>query len=167
MQPSEYLSSLSGKITLSEAVFSDVEDILALQKLAFISEAELYNNFNIEPLKQTIESIQDDFQTHVFLKAVCNNKIVGSVKGRETGEFCQIGKLIVHPGFQNQGLGKRLMQEIENLFPDTQKFILYTGDRSEKNIYLYESLGYKKYELFADEKIPDVHLIKLIKENKA
>jgi len=153
-------------ITVSRANIDDLEEILTLQKLAFISEAELYNDYNIEPLKQTIASIREDFQIHIFLKAVCNNKIIGSVKGRETLEYCWIGKLIVHPEFQNKGIGRRLMHEIEGLFPDTTQFQLYTGNRSQKNIHLYESLGYKKQGLMKDEKAPDVHLIKLVKENK-
>jgi ribosomal protein S18 acetylase RimI-like enzyme len=157
---------MQGKIEITKAVFNDLEEILALQKLAFISEAELYDNYDIEPLQQTIENIRADFETHIFLKAVYNGKIVGSVKGRDTGEYCWIGKLIVHPDFQNQGLGRRLMKEIESLFPNTNQFVLYTGNRSDKNIYLYESLGYEKREVFKDEKMPDVHLIKLIKENK-
>lgn len=152
-------------ITVSRANIDDLEEILNLQKLAFISEAELYNDYNIEPLKQTIASVREDFKIHIFLKAVCNNKIVGSVKGRETDGYCWIGKLIVHPEFQNKGIGRRLMREIEGLFPNIKQFQLYTGNRSQKNIHLYESLGYKKQGLLKDEKTPDVHLVKLVKCN--
>ena len=38
---------------------------------------------------------------------------------------CHIGKLIVHPDFQNKGIGRELMTEIERLFPHCHKFSLY------------------------------------------
>lgn len=165
MPSSIFLHRSLGEIIISEANFDNLNEILSLQKISFISEAKLYNNYEIEPLKQTIESIQEDFRTHTFLKAVYNNRIIGSVKGRNTGEYCWIGKLIVHPDFQNQGLGRKLMTEIENYFPESEKYVLFTGNRSDKNIHLYESMGYVKHEIYKDEKIPDVHLIKLIKMN--
>jgi ribosomal protein S18 acetylase RimI-like enzyme len=49
----------------------------------------------------------------------------------------------VHPDFQNQGLGTRLMNEVESRFPQARRFWLMTGAKSQKNIYLYQKLGYK------------------------
>lgn len=72
---------------------------------------------------------------------------MGSVKARETGEFCWIGRLIVAPEFQNRGIGRELMAKIENEFPATKEYLLCTGFKSIKNIKLYESLGYQKGEV--------------------
>jgi len=36
----------------------------------------------IPPLLQTAEEIQDEFSTHMFLKAVIKHSIVGSVRAR-------------------------------------------------------------------------------------
>lgn len=150
-------------IKISKAGFEDLEHILELQKIAFISEAELYNNYSIEPLTQTLDSIKDDFNTYIFLKAEMGNKIVGSVKGRETGEFCWIGRLIVSPEFQNKGIGRKLMTEIEKEFPATSQYMLSTGYKSIKNITLYESLGYKRNEVFVGD---GIHMVKMIKDNR-
>src|SRR5437879_951203 len=49
---------------------------------------------------------------------------------------------MVHPRHQRQGIGGRLMQTIESMFPEAAKFELFTGNRSEGNIRLYERLGY-------------------------
>ncbi len=49
---------------------------------------------------------------------------------------------MVHPRHQRQGIGGRLMQAIESMFPEASKFELFTGNRSEGNIRLYERLGY-------------------------
>jgi len=63
-------------INISRAVFYDLPDILTLQKLAFISEAELYNDYNIEPLKKSLESIQNDFKNYIFLIAKHQKKML-------------------------------------------------------------------------------------------
>jgi len=45
--------------------------------------------------------------------------------------------IIVHPDFQNHGIGKRLVLEIEKEFPDAKQFLLCTGYKSFKNIKLF------------------------------
>jgi len=42
-------------IQISPAEFDNLQAILALQKECYLSEAELYNVYNIPPLTQTIE----------------------------------------------------------------------------------------------------------------
>jgi ribosomal protein S18 acetylase RimI-like enzyme len=134
------------------AVVSDAEEILPLQKLAYRSEAEIYDDFNIPPLVQTLGSIKNDFENQVFLKVVINGKIIGSVRAFAKEGTCYIGRLIVHPDFQNQGIGTKLMNEIEQIFKTCERFELFTGDRSYRNLYLYQKLGYK---IFKTAKITD------------
>ena len=160
------MPKIISEITFARAAAEDMAEILELQKAAFRSEAELYNNFKIEPLIQTLESISSDFAEYVFLKAVFNDKIVGSVKARITPEGCWIGRLIVHPDFQNKGIGRRLMLEIEKQFNEVKSFLLCTGYKSFKNISLYESIGYKKADQTTDEGLPGIHLVKMIKTVK-
>lgn len=98
------------------------------------------------------------------MKAEYKNDIVGSVRARETDGVCLIGRLIVAPEFQNKGIGRKLINVIENEFTAAQ-YLLFTGYKSIKNINLYESMGYQKCEEFTDEKTQDPQLIKLIKRN--
>ena len=67
-------------------------------------------------------------------------------QSREKGHTCHIGKLAVKPDLQDQGIGSMLMSEIESLFPAVDRFELFTGHRSNKNLYLYKKLGYVVYE---------------------
>jgi len=131
---------------IEKATVLDAEELLTLQKLAYRSEAEIYNDFNIPPLVQTLESIQKDLEDQFFLKAMISERIIGSVRAYAQGTTCYIGRLIVHPDFQNRGIGKRLMNEIETNFNQCERFELFTGDRSERNIYLYKKLGYKIFK---------------------
>jgi ribosomal protein S18 acetylase RimI-like enzyme len=148
---------------IERATVSDAEEILALQKLAYRSEAEIYNDFSIPPLIQTLESIQKDFEGKFFLKAVIHGKIIGSVRAYAKEGTCYIGRLIVFPDFQNRGVGTRLMNEIETIFNTCKRFELFTGDRSEKNLHLYQKRGYK---IFKTSNITDqttiVHLEKKV-----
>lgn len=157
--------AMKDDIKISKASIDDSAEILKLQKDAFMSEAELYSDFNIDPLTQTLDSLQKDFKNYLFLKAECGNEIVGCVKARETGEFCWIGRLMVNPEFQNQGIGKYLMTEVEKAFPKTKLYLLCTGYKSCRNINLYESLGYNKKELFNDERNQELILVKMVKGN--
>jgi ribosomal protein S18 acetylase RimI-like enzyme len=141
---------------IERAMISDAEEILILQKLAYRSEAEIYNDFNIPPLVQTLESIEKDFENQYFLKAVMDGKIIGSVRAYTKEGTCYIGRLIVHPDFQNRGIGTDLMNEIERIFNTCRRFELFTGDKSERNLYFYQKLGYK---IFKKAKITDQTMV--------
>jgi GNAT superfamily N-acetyltransferase len=118
--------------------------ILALQKLAYQSEARLYEDSNLPPLTQTLDSLRAEFDSWRVLEALDGDMLVGSVRARETEGTCHVGRLIVTPELQGRGVGTRLMRAIEAEFPETDCFELFTGSRSEANIRLYERLGYRR-----------------------
>jgi ribosomal protein S18 acetylase RimI-like enzyme len=130
---------------ISQASIEDAEAILKLQKIAYQSEAQIYNDFSISPLTQTLDQIKADFATKVFLKAVAGADIVGSVRGYQEKGTCYIERLIVQPAFQGQGTGTALMRHIESVFSEAKRFELFTGHRSERNIRLYQKLGYQAF----------------------
>ena len=49
--------------------------------MAYQSEAEIYGDDSLPALQQTLEELQKDFDRMLFLKAVVNGKIIGSVRG--------------------------------------------------------------------------------------
>ncbi len=134
------------KIDILQANNADLEFILQLQNECYRSEAEIYDDFDIPPLQQTIHSIEQEFQRCKFLKAVFEGVIIGSVRGNFDGETCYVGKLIVKSNFQNKGIGRLLMNSIESFFPDCKRFELFTGHKSTKNLYLYDKLGYIEFK---------------------
>jgi len=139
----------------------DLEEILALQKLAYQSEAELNNDFTIPPLLQTLGEIRAEFGQMLFLKVVKDNRIIGSVRAHVKDETCYVGRLIVHPAHQNCGIGSRLLQEIESRFK-CRRFELFTSQRSERNLYLYAKFGYREFKRAAlNEKTTLVFLEKV------
>ena len=134
------------------AAIGDACEILALQKLAFQSEARLYDDWTIAPLTQTLEELQAEFGRVTILKAQLGGVIVGSVRGAMRAEAVGVGRLMVSPEMQRRGIGGRLLGAIENYFPEARVFELFTGARSEQNIRLYRSLG---YEITGEKKLSE------------
>jgi len=151
---------------IKKAGLSDASEILNLQKLAYQSEAEIYDDFTIPPLTQTLKELKNKFKDNIFLKAVENGRIVGSVRSNVLDqETVYIGRLIVHPDYQNQGIGTKLMDKIEACFDNCKRFELIAGHKSVKNISMYRKRGYKifKKERFSDN-LYLVYMEKIIKK---
>ena len=129
-----------------EAILEDAAEILALQKKCYLQEAEIYNDHNIPPLHQTLASTKEEFKNQLVLKITDKQKIIGSVRGEMIDDTCKVGKLMVHPEYQNQGLGKKLMKSLELKCSKAKRFELFTGYQSHKNLGLYQALGYKEFE---------------------
>ena len=143
-----------------EAAIRDSKDLLEIQKLAYVSEAEIDGNYEIEPLLQSVKDVEEAFSHYCILKYVVEGKTIGSVRAYEENGTCYIGKLMVHPYFQGKGYGKELMRAIEERF-EGSRFELFTGCNSKKNIPFYEKLGYKGYK---KEKLPREDTIFLFME---
>lgn len=81
---------------IKKAEKNDLQKILDLQYLAYQSEAKLFNNPNIPPLRQTLVEVESEYQKGVVLKAVDeNNTIIGSVRAYYDNDTVYIGKLMV------------------------------------------------------------------------
>jgi len=149
-------------IKIENASVIDAEELHKLQKLAYVSEAKIYNDYTIPPLVQGVEETKEAFKTYIILKAVSGGRIIGSVRGELTEDYVYIGRLMVHPDFQGRGLGARLMKALEAEFPHIKKFTLATGHLSGRNLHLYHKLGYKEISREPVNKYYLVHMEKLI-----
>ena len=132
---------------INRAERTDLEKILKLQYLAYQSEAELVNNFLIQPLTETYEELIEEYEHGVIYKATDDNgQIIGSVRGYTQGGTLFIGKLIVHPSLQGRGIGTNLLACIEKDYQGLRKE-LYTSDKSSRNLVLYERNGYSRFKI--------------------
>ncbi|QIQ05700.1 GNAT family N-acetyltransferase [Streptomyces liangshanensis] len=156
-------------VTISAARAQDAEQILKLQYLCYQNEAELYGDYTIEPLTQTLDDLRAELDRGHGLVARLGDEVVASVRGTvdESGT-ARIAKLIVHPRLQRHGLGGRLLDAIELHFagePAARRFQLFTGHRSEGNLRLYRSRGYAPVS--AEQIGPRLRLVTLEKEAAA
>jgi predicted N-acetyltransferase YhbS len=131
---------------IDRATLPDAPEILALQKLAYQTEAALHDDYTIPPLTQTLDEIRAEFDKQLFLQATIEGRIVGSVRAYERDGTCFVGRLVVHPDLQNQGLGARLLGEIERAFGQAHRFELFTGHKSVRNLAFYRRRGYRPFK---------------------
>ena len=132
-----------GEMVMERATALDAPEILALQKIVYQHEAEIYDDWSLTPLKQTLADMRVDFESKTFIKAVVGGKIVGSVRGYMVeGATAHVSRLIVHPYFWQRGIGTKLVQEIEGRFPDARRFETFTGQKSRHTMEPYQRLGY-------------------------
>lgn len=133
-------------ITIDRANLAEAAPILALQKVAYQSEARLYGDFRIPPLTQTLEQLLEEMPRKVVLAARDGATLIGSARGFVREHTGVIERLIVHPDWQGRGIGTRLLVAIEAALRPVRRFELFTGHRSERNLALYERLGYVRFK---------------------
>ena len=143
---------------------SDAPGILGLQKTAGQCEAEIYNDDNLPALQQTLEELQNDFDRATYIKAVMNDKIIGSVRGQARDDTAYVSGAVVHPYYQRQEIGRRLMAEIEKAFPNAKRFEVKTGHKSERNLFQFRAQGYQEFK--TEPFTPAITWVYLQKERK-
>jgi GNAT superfamily N-acetyltransferase len=131
-------------VVIRPAVAGEAEQILVLRRLCYRSEVELYEDWSIPPMTQTLPELLAECEDHEVLVARLGDEVVGSVRGREEGGTCRAGRLIGPPRLQRRGIGGRLVGEHEGRFPRAERFELFTGHKSEGNLRLYRHLGYEE-----------------------
>ncbi|TDD44010.1 GNAT family N-acetyltransferase [Nonomuraea terrae] len=144
---------------IERAVAADAGEILTVQRAAYVSEAQLYGDPFVPPLVESLEQVRKVIEGGVVLKAVEGGRIVGSVRGQVSGTTCRVGRLVVAPDFQGQGVGTALLAALHEQMPEATAFDLFTGHLSGDNLRLYRRLGYREtHRERMDDHLTLVHL---------
>lgn len=147
---------------IEKADKKDLQNILEIQYMAFRKEAEEFNDFEIEPLKQTVEALEEEFQKFTFLKAVDENgNIIGSTRGYVENETSYVGKTFVHPDFQGKGIGTQLIKSLEYI-NKAPRYEISGSIRCPQNISLYEHLGFVRFNEITTENNGFIYLEKFV-----
>lgn len=114
------------------------------------------DTLDIPPLLETLDEVRTWVTQWSVLTVRDGHRLVGAVRGRPIDDTWEIGRLMVAPDLAGQGLGRHLLDRVEQLAPShTRTFELFTGARSTRNIRLYERAGYRIVE---DDLVPDGHI---------
>ncbi len=125
---------------------ADLPEILRLQRLAFAEEADVVGDPNIKPMSQTLEELRGEFRSGVILIYVEDDEILGSVRAFEEAGTCYISRMVVHPDHWREGIGTRLMKEIERGFSEADRYELFTRMDHQQTRPFYQSLGYHPFK---------------------
>ena len=138
----------------------DAGELLTLQRAAYLSEAQLYSDPFLPPLVQTLEDLTHDL-AGPCLGIRAGTRLVGAVRWTLKDGTAHIGRLMVAPDMQGQGIGTRLLRAAETA-SGVRRFALFTGHLSTGNIRLYQREG---YTILRNEPVNDrLELVHLTKE---
>lgn len=134
--------------------------IRSIKENELLALSQLYQELmgqrtNQTKLEQVYRTIQHNEQ-YIILGAFDEEQLVGSLMGiichdlvGDCKPFMVIENVIVSPLVRRQGVGKKLMQEIENMARqrDCYYIIFVSGEQRKEAHQFYEQLGFK------DEKV--------------
>jgi histidine ammonia-lyase/ribosomal protein S18 acetylase RimI-like enzyme len=135
----------AGGIVISRVEPGDAGELLTLQRAAYVSEGQIYENARIPPLTQTLAELEAELADATALKATIGSRIVGSARARLEDGTLHIGRIAVAPDVQGRGIGTALIERLEaEHAAGAHTFALFTGDSNPANRRLYERLGYRE-----------------------
>jgi ribosomal protein S18 acetylase RimI-like enzyme len=122
----------------------DEGEILTVQRAAYVSEAQRYDDPHIPPLTEPLDSVAAAVAAGQVIVARSGARLVGAVRGVVDGSVCHVGRLVVAPDQQRRGIGSALLAAVEAAHAGTVgEFALFTGADSAANLRLYERFGYR------------------------
>ena len=108
----------SAEVVIAPAVAADAGELLTLQRAAYVTEGRLHDSFDFPPLTDDLAAVEQLIADTTCLVARRDGRLVGSVFGRrEADDSWFIGRLMVAPDLQGGGLGRRLLDLIEDAAP--------------------------------------------------
>ncbi|NOT24348.1 MAG: GNAT family N-acetyltransferase [Nitrospiraceae bacterium] len=128
-------------IHIRPATEADFSALLQIQQAAFGEYAAVYKVSGWTT--ETLDSLREDAKEKHILVAEADGVVIGSVRFWNVAGVCVIRLLSVSPTYQNQGVAKALIREIELVATDSHKFYACTMLQTARNIHLFTSLGYK------------------------
>ena len=131
---------------------TDAGEVLTLQRAAFVQEARIYGSVDMPPLTQTLAEVQAELADNLGRVALDGTRMVGAVRARRDGDLLLIGRLVIAPDRQGEGIGSRLLAAVEKAGRDAGASTaeVFTGSLSEANLRLYEREGYRE-----SDRVPD------------
>lgn len=132
-------------VTLAPFEDDDLAELVVLQRCCWVQEAVANASLDIPPLHETSAEVLTWARawTTLTVRHGPRERLVAAVRGRREGAEWQIGRLMVAPDLAGRGLGRWLLHVIEDQAPDdVERFALFTGSKSHRNITTYQRAGY-------------------------
>lgn len=133
-------------LEVRDATAADFGELLTLQRAAYVTEARANSSTELPPLTESLEELRAGMTQDTVLVARRGGRLIGSVRGRlDSDGVWYVGRLVVAPDLQEQGIGSRLLTEIEQRAPaGVTRSRLITGAGSADNLRWYRRRGYRE-----------------------
>lgn len=101
-----------------------------------------------KPPGPMLDNYEEVIETHQVFVAVVENSIVGLVALSRQSHCMLLDTIVVHPSFQGNGFGKKLLAhaEQEAKRQGYTEIQLYTHEKMTENKAMYQKLGYVEIE---------------------
>jgi len=136
--------SLPGGGELRAAVPADAGELYVLQLACWVQEMHDNPGVAIPALHESYDDLRAWLPEWTVLVVRREGRLVGAARARLEGDAWDIGRLMVAPDLQGQGLGRLLLTEIERSAPPAATtYSLFTGAGSLRNQRMYKRAGYR------------------------
>lgn len=123
---------------------ADAPELLVLQRACWTQEALANDHLGIPALHESLDDVRAWMQSWQTWVVRSGPRLVGAVRARMVGDDWDIGRIMVAPDLQGQGLGRALLEHIEQKAPtEARRLILFTGASSDRNLKMYRKAGYR------------------------
>ncbi|EON23307.1 tRNA (Guanine37-N1) methyltransferase [Nocardioides sp. CF8] len=128
---------------------ADAGEILTLQLACWVAEQQANPDVRIPALHETLEDVRRWLGQWTVIVRRRGGRLVAAARGRvethgnHAGAW-DVGRLMVAPDLQGQGLGRDMLERIEAAAPaGVSTYVLFTGAGSLDNIRMYKKAGYR------------------------
>jgi GNAT superfamily N-acetyltransferase len=138
-------------ITIEKATMLDAEELTAIMKKTFDEEAAKWLpnkdvvDYNIQPPGySSLEVTKYMIEELNYYKILYRDEIAGGIIVTVSGQsYGRIDRIFVNPVYQGKGIGSKIIELIEQEFPQVRAWDLETSSRQLNNHHFYEKMGYR------------------------
>lgn len=129
------------------AVLADAGELYTLQRACWLQELVANPGVEIPALTESLDDVRRGLGewTVMVARDPGSGRLVGAVRGRlDAHDEWDIGRIMVAPDLQGRGLGRALLELVEDLAPrEARTFVLFTGAGSVDNLRMYKKAGFR------------------------
>lgn len=135
---------------------ADVDVLTVVQKITFDDDSQKYlgKPCGGPPGYDSAEWSLARMHDGIYFKMVADSQIIGGiiVFNLGSGHF-NLGRIYIHPDYQNRGIGTQALQFLETTFQEAKRWSLDTPVWATRNHHFYEKMGYVRVGASGDEDI--------------
>jgi len=80
-----------------------------------------------------------------YYKILDDYRIIGGIIAFDKGKgHYNLGRIFIHPDYQNKGIGAQAIEFIENTLPQATRWTLGTPRWNKRTQHFYQKMGYVK-----------------------